>query len=83
MRPTGVFKQDAAAKRAWGAAYDTIPKSVFALVAWHLANVHSGNADNPGAAEIAFAEELKVLADGGHLPKRQAIAALRAIAREN
>lgn len=79
-RPSGVFKKDEPARRAWGDAYDAIPKSVFALVAWHLANVMSANADEVGAAETAFANELKALADGGHLDKAQAFASLKALA---
>ena len=48
-RPGGIFKQDRAARTAWGqAAYAAIPKSVFALAAWHLANVASDAADSDG-----------------------------------
>lgn len=79
-RPTGVFKKDKAARDAWGAAYDAIPKSVFALVAWHLANVASDSADSPGAAETRFAEEIQALGLGGHLDKAQALAAIKELA---
>lgn len=82
-RPGGIFKQDGAARRAWGDAYDSIPKSVFAIAAWHLANVASGNADAVGAAEQRMIEELEAL-QYGHLPQAQAtraIKALRAIAK--
>lgn len=77
-RPTGVFKQDGAARRAWGDAYDAIPKSVFALAAWHLANVASGSADEPGAAELRMIEELEAL-QYGHLQQAQATRAIKAI----
>lgn len=78
-RPGGVFKQDAAARRAWGEAFDSIPKSVFALAAWHLANVCSDCADAPGAAEARMIDELIALRDGGHLPAAQANRAIKAL----
>ncbi|GAA2867075.1 hypothetical protein GGQ99_001340 [Aminobacter niigataensis] len=77
-RPSGVFKQDRAARMAWGNAYDAIPKSVFALAAWHLANVASGQADTVGAAESRMIEELEALRYG-HLPQTQADRAIKAI----
>lgn len=78
-RPSGITKQDAAARAAWGDAYGAIPKSVFALAAWHLANVASGSADTDGAAETRMIEELRALRDCGHLPKPQADRAIKAI----
>lgn len=77
-RPGGIFKQDGAARRAWGDAYDAVPKSVFALACWHLANVASGTADAPGAAEARMIEELDALRHG-HMPEAQADRAIRAI----
>lgn len=81
-RPGGIFKQDAAAKHAWGDAYSAIPKSVFALAAWHLANVASGEADVEGAAELRMIEELEALRDGGHLTKAQADRAIKNLRAE-
>lgn len=81
-RPCGVLKNDAAARRAWGRAYGDIPKSVFALVAWHLANMASDRAGEPGAAELMVVSEIKALAEGGHMDKKQALAAAKAIAKE-
>lgn len=78
-RPGGVFKQDASARRAWGDAYAAIPKSVFAIAAWHLANVCSEAADMSGAAEARMIEGLRALRDGGHLPRVQADRAIKAI----
>lgn len=78
-RPGGIFKQDASARRAWGSAFDAIPKSVFALAAWHLANVCSESADVPGSAEARMIDELTALPDGGHLPKAQADRAIKAL----
>ena len=79
-RPGGIFKQDRAARLAWGEnVYAELPKSVFALAAWHLANVASGEADNAGAAEQRMIDELIALRDGGHLPKAQADRAIKSI----
>ena len=77
----GTTKNDGHAHRHWGAAYDAIPKSVWASVAWHLANLASGECDTPGAAEMRFAEEVGALADNGIIPKPQAIAAVRALSK--
>lgn len=72
------LKNDDHAREHWGAAYGAIPKSVFASLAWHLANVASGNADNRGAAEARAVEELRALG-GSIIPERQASGAARAI----
>lgn len=53
------FKNDTEARYLWGAAYDAIPKSAFAVVAWHLANL-CGDGEAGGAVE-RFAEELHAL----------------------
>ena len=66
-----VSKNDAHALRHWGAVYDAIPKSVFATVAWHLANLASGEADREGAAEEQFFSELTTLAQNGIVPPEQ------------
>src|SRR5690606_3637901 len=67
-RAMAINKNDGHARAAWGSAYDAIPKSVFALAAWHLANVASDSADSDGAAERRFVEEVAALRDGQHLP---------------
>lgn len=64
-------KNDSHARDCWGDLYDSLPKSVFATAAWHLANIASGEADAPGAAEKRFFEELKALAANGIIPKQQ------------
>lgn len=69
-RPTGILKADGAAHALFGDAYNEIPKSVFAAIAWHLANCASWGIDNPGAAEARFLEEWRALAGGGHIPQR-------------
>jgi hypothetical protein len=77
----GVIKQDAHAHRHWGDAYDAIPKSVFATVAWHLANAMSGECDADGAAERAFLAELAALVESGLIPAPQATRARAALAK--
>lgn len=54
----------------WGKAFDAIPKSAFALIAWHLANAFSGQADTAGAAEQAFVTEALALKHAGILSER-------------
>lgn len=78
-RPSGVQKHDLAARSCWGSAYDAIPKSVFALAAWHLANLASGLADAPGEAEKMFLRECKALAASGIITDAQAKAAYLAV----
>lgn len=64
MGKRGVFKNDALARETWGGAfYEAVPKSTFALIAWHLANQVSGTADEKGAAEQAFLTEWTHLAE--------------------
>lgn len=75
------LKDDQHALRQWGAAYDAIPKSVFATVAWHLANLASGEADADGAAEAMFRAELGALIDAGIIPSGQGKRADAAIAK--
>lgn len=65
------FKNDGHARKHWGEVYDDIPKAVFATVAWHLANMASGEADADGAAEKQFFDELRVLALNGIIPQSQ------------
>ena len=74
-----VNKNDAAARAHWGAVYEAIPKSVFAVAAWHLANVASGTADEDGAAEARFEEEIAALVEAGIMPADQGKRALRAL----
>lgn len=64
-------KNDRHARIWWGDLYDSLPKSVFATAAWHLANVASESPDSDGAAEKRFFEELKALVANGMIPKQQ------------
>ena len=75
------LKNDGAGRAAWGGAYDAIPKSVFAIAAWHLANAASGDADLPGAAEKRMIDEIAALRDNGFIDEDQANRAIKAIGR--
>ena len=66
-----MMKQNANGSDHWGRAYTAIPKNVFAVVAWHLANVASGTADAPGAAKQRFSDELTALYHNGIISKAQ------------
>jgi hypothetical protein len=68
---TAGIKNDRHARQCWGDLYDSLPKSVFATAAWHLANVASDTADAPGAAEKRFFEELRALVANNIIPKQQ------------
>lgn len=71
------FKSDRAAQEAFGSIYDAVPKSAFALIAYHLADLcaeHPGDfasimariqdeADALAANEIMPARHAKVIAD--------------------
>ena len=81
MRHNGITKNDDHAKELWGAAYDSIPKSVFATIAWHLANEASGSADTPGAAVARFMAELNALGAGNIIPQKQVAPACRALCK--
>lgn len=76
-----IGKNDEAARRYWGDAYDHIPKSVFALVAWHLASRCSENCDHPGAAEAEFRNEIKALYKADIMDGAQAKRTLAALNR--
>ena len=63
-------KSDWQAQEIWEPEiYATIPKSVFAMIAWHLANITSEAVDEPGEAEKRFLEEWDILQQGRHLPQ--------------
>ena len=83
MSAPGTMKQDAHAARYWGGdLYDAIPKSVFATVAWHLANAASGNCDADSAAELAFEAELRALIGAGIVPPQQGKRVLIALEKD-
>lgn len=73
-------KHDSEARALWGAAYEAIPKSVFAVAAWHLANL-AGDGEAGGAAR-RFAEEINALGMGGIITEAQASRALKTMSAE-
>ena len=76
-RTSGTVKNDRVARSLFGPVYDTIPKSVFAAIAWHLANQSSGTCDAIGAAEAQFLREWKALLPHGiSPPSKSTIAAM-------
>lgn len=74
-----INKNDIHAREHWGRAYDATPKSVFATLAWHLANRASGYAGEPGAAEATAHDEIRALLKSGILPDGQASRAMKAL----
>lgn len=72
------FKSDRAARETWGAAYDAIPKSAFALVAFHLANLAAEEPDLFESICARFAEEADALALNEIMPDAHAKAIRKA-----
>ena len=77
----GKFKHDQRAAEIWGIAYATIPKSVFAMAAWHLSDCCSEEGVGQGYAEKRFAEEVAALRDNGLISTAQAKRVLAAISK--
>lgn len=75
-------KNDQHARRCWGSAYDAIPKSVFATIAWHLANASSQQLDDPDMAFLRFFDELRALGHNGIIPTAQVLTTIRAFEKE-
>lgn len=69
---------DRVARDLWGLAYDAIPKSVFAVVAWHLADCASDEGVGNDGEVRRFVEELEAMRSNGTLDERQVKRALRA-----
>ena len=79
----GTGNNDGVAREIWGSAYDAIPKSVFAVLAWYLAPPADCASDegvgNDGELR-RFAEELEAMHSNGILGERQVKRAQRALA---
>lgn len=71
---------DGVAREIWGSAYDAIPKSVFAVVAWYLADCASDEGVGNDGELRRFAEELEAMHSNGILGERQVKRAQRALA---
>lgn len=75
------LKSDRAAREQWGSAYDAIPKSAFALIAFHLANNCADEPDTFSGILARFLEEADCLALNGMMPEARAKAIRAAIAK--
>ena len=71
---------DRVARNLWGAAYDAIPKSVFAVVSWYLADCASDEGVGNEGEVRRFVEELEAMRSNGILDERQVKRALSAAA---
>lgn len=76
------MKDDGAAAHVWGRAYAAIPKSVFAMACWHLADVASDAGVGNGQAELRFMEEIEALRDNRLISPSQAKRALSILRTE-
>lgn len=72
-------KQDREARGLWGPAYDSIPKSVFATAAWHLADCCSDAGVGNGQEVARFLDEVRALAENGLISPAQAARASSAL----
>lgn len=82
MRNRGM-KHDGEARALFGPAYDSIPKSVFAILAYHFADrCGPTGADNDEAAATII-EEIGILAKGNIISAAQAKAAIRSLTPNN
>lgn len=70
-------KSDQHARDNWGSAYDAIPKSVFATMAYYLAGACVDSAENQQQVHARILEELDALSDQ-IIDGRQGRAAIRA-----
>ncbi len=59
--------------------FDAIPKSVFAVVAWHLANICAEEGADNGGAPRRFLQEVFTLRQNGLLDSEQATRVIKAI----
>lgn len=67
------FKSDSAARQHWGVAYDAIPKSAFALIAFHLANLAADEPDSFESISARLVEEADALSANGIMPEQHAL----------
>ena len=70
-------KSDAHARELWGSAYDSIPKSVFATMAYYLAGNCVDSAEDADQVDARLLEELEALT-AQIIPERQGKAAIKA-----
>lgn len=75
------FKADTAARHTLGAVYDAVPKSAFALISYHLANLCSEEPDTLTGILARLQEEADALVLNGIMPEQHAKTLRAAIAR--
>ena len=72
---------DEPARALWGEAYERIPKSVFAVVAYYLCDCASDEGVGQGGELRRFVEELEAMESNGILEKVQVRLARNAVER--
>ena len=75
------FKADGAAHEALGDIYGAVPKSAFALIAYHLANLCADDPDQHNSILARLQVEADALVANGIMPERHADQLRTAIAR--
>lgn len=75
------IKADVSARQAFGDTYDAIPKSAFALMAYHLANLCCDDPDTQSSILARLQEEADALVANSIMPERHAEALRSAIAK--
>ena len=74
-------EDDQEARALWGAAFNAIPKSAFALAAWYLADCASDEGVGQGGEVRRFREELDALRGSGILSEGATHKAMHALER--
>ena len=72
---------DEVARSLWGGAYESIPKAVFAVVAYHLSDCASDEGVGQGGELRRFSEELDAMQSNGILDKGHVRRARNAVKR--
>lgn len=75
------IKADTSARQELGEIYDAVPKSAFALMAYHLANLCCDDPDTQPGIFARLQEEADALVANGIMPERHAEALRAAIAK--
>ena len=77
-----INKDDSVARQLWGDAYEKIPKSLFAVVAWYVCDVASNEGAGNGGELRRFLEELDAMETNQIVSAAQIKRARTAIAKE-
>lgn len=73
------LKSDYSAREVFGLSYDAIPKSAFALMAFHLASLCGEDEDEGVAAFNRLIEEAEALGYNGIMPEKHVQAVRKAL----